>query len=574
VANTSFIPESFKKSVGGSAPIIAQANKNASSSIKSGGGKTSRNSSTPSTSLSTPPPVAESKPSPTTQTTSSKPSAPSLQDFQQSRGVTSDPLGYYGGKKETPVQQKQPLTFAKAINGGSIFQYAEERVQAGVTRVFGNTPVSEVKENIAKSKLYSPVKVGLLTGVEVMERFTPRISTTLQFATFSPLMATSTTGLQEIKANTRVVSTEERTVTGMKGEAITSETKGTAILRTDVGGFKVDFKAGKISSGEQSIMQGENTLTLSRGTGTIYGKGGKTESAFSFKGITKEKTIEGLNDVTLGKSIVKTTDIQTGKSTTGGFYVGSRPIGDTGVFRETAFKSVDSSISGKGLLKINYGTELQDTGFSIIKGAGSQGSKQITSSISKQTTTQQVFSQLGFQQGSKTVATFGTRPLAVVQSLSLVNIQTPKTTTSQAFSLKTISNTAQSQKTTPFFTTIQTPTLSTRQGSVSRSQQATAQTTTQITVPQLIPIQQATAQRTGSVAPAFQMPTILPNLLPAITFPSLQFANEYGPRRKKGKQLTKRTPSLYAVLNNITSSKGSKLDITGLGTRAIIRRKR
>lgn len=138
--------------------------------------------------------------------------------------------------------------------------------------------------------------------------------------------------------------------------------------------------------------------------------------------------------------------------------------------------------------------------------------------------------------------------------------------------LKTYQNQFSQFKTIQQSKTVQVQTPKTNQivSPIQTPATITVPITTPIVTPIVTPI---TTPITTPIAPTFGFPPVTPTtgiIIPPIALPPISLGGDVFNFSQTRKRKLKRTPSLYASLEGITARKGSKLDITGLSTRAII----
>jgi len=461
--------------------------------------------------------------------------------------------------------------------------YIDQQVDKGTNKVFGNAgskynPVSK------PSKIMSAVSPLLTKQVSV--------GNLAFFSGFSPLMSTSISGTKTITAKTKVITGESRNLIGTKKGITSSETEGTAILRTDISGFKKDFKIARTNSGEKSFTKGSDTITISRGTGSTFSNN-KDVEGYSFKAVSKE-TKTGIKGVVYGKSIVQSKNLQTSEITSGRYNTGSRPLKNSVKiesieFKETRFSSVDSSSKGSGILKINTNLPKNVESFKIFP-AGKKAQfttyQQITKPIQPSSSSgglsatgisSQFFSQIGIKQGSSTytAGTYGLRSPLITSSFGTFSSQfrTPSPqssipTISSASAPKTSLISIPSTATIPKTENIpKTITLSkTGQRGSSRTQNPP------ITIPKTTLVQQPVSKTPSTPQrPILRTPMILP---PFSFSPNIGFGKTYKMGYMMKPQKTMRTPSLTAIGLNIKSPKTFRFEKTGIGIRPMISGKR
>jgi hypothetical protein len=445
-------------------------------------------------------------------------------------------------------------------------------------------------------KIVGPISLGI-----------PDLGTVATFGFFSPLMATSTTGTTAIKATSKTVLGDTRTILGERPVSITSgdttvniksatisKTEGSAIIKTEIAGYKAPtYNLAKTTSYEISggIKGGEGILSLSKGEAVVFPstKGGIV-SKYDIGAISFEKNIG--RDIYSGVADVQTSKMGTGVIDRYGniklnkvdipevvrttYEVGSKPFAElpSGEIRKVGFLSMEypyPSQEGMGLLKIKYGPDVTPPRDFFITGKKGQVSVgQIFEqpkpmeipkpelSFPRTSVSQMALSQIGIEPATSvyTVAKVGIRPYGVTTALGTLTSAVSKVGLKQGglFNLKTdiLTRTATSTKlTTDIFTTTKT----------------TADTLTRTTTGQQFKFSIPTPTIFTPPPTIFTPPTIIPFVgLPTFDFGGTAYKGKG--KKYKGKHPTKYTPSYEALVLNITGKAPKGIE-TGARTRPI-----
>jgi len=429
------------------------------------------------------------------------------------------------------------------------------------------------------------------------------------FLVASPLLATSTTGLQTIKATTAVRSFDTRTILGTKKGITATKTEGAAISKTTIEGMKVkQFTLAKTQSMELSRKTMGITKTISTGKAEVLVPKGTliTKPVVAEKYISLSKTLEKPSSQRMvrGISLIKTKLTGVGKLTTKGltmkpvkgaditkgiYEVGSKPLSktDLAVFRKTGFRQYGADVEGAGILKIQM--KAPTTAWESFKGMLKGKAGQLTTVqqvqvpisqisrgqiIPKTSTTGATLSQIGIKPTSftYTAGTYGLRPTSLITfGGAATQITRPVTAQRTIPIIRTAS--IQIPKTEIVQITKQTPITVVIQGrgQVTRLTSGTAQIVAPITKTTLVPITRTTPSMATPISPRFMPPIALPPF--TITPRGFGFGLKKGPSLIKPQRVAYQ-PSLKAMIFGIKAYSIPKSFMTGITTRPIIYKKR